>query len=503
MKRMVDWIKNNKTESLVLIFILLVGAFLRLYKISEYMTFLADEGRDVLLVRKLVTEGDLIFVGPGTSIGTMYLGPLYYYMMAPALFLSRLSPVGPSIMVALLGVATIFLVWKVAREWFGQIPAALSAILYATSSVVIIFSRSSWNPNIMPFFALLSLYSIWKVYETQKYWWLVVLGISFAAVLQSHYLGLILIPVIFAFWLMTIKLIKNQKTEMSKFIKFSIAGFIGFILLMVPLILFDFKHDFRNFHAMINFASGSKENYSPTLENTISKTLPMFKLVTTRLFVPKFPVVGLALSILLLLGLLITFLKKNSPQILLIILWLVFGVIGLALLRQDVYDHYFGFLFPMPFLLLAGIMQNLNKKIVIGVGAILLLFNMFSLPILGAPNMQYPRSVLIAQKILEEAKGEKFHLAAIAETNNRDTYLYNLTLWGAPVVDIDPQNFDNTLVDQLFVICEKVPSECDPTHDPSSWITSFGWSRIENSWQVWGYTIYKLVHSEEWQQKQN
>ena len=33
----------------------------------------------------------------------------------------------------------------------------VAALLYAISPTVIIYSRSSWNPNIMPFFALLSV----------------------------------------------------------------------------------------------------------------------------------------------------------------------------------------------------------------------------------------------------------------------------------------------------------------------------------------------------------
>ena len=105
------WVKENPKEAVILITILVVGAFLRLYKIGEYMTFLGDEGRDVIVVRRLLAEGDLILVGPGTSIGNMYLGPLYYYMMAPALFLAGYSPVGPAIQIALLGFATIFFVW--------------------------------------------------------------------------------------------------------------------------------------------------------------------------------------------------------------------------------------------------------------------------------------------------------------------------------------------------------------------------------------------------------
>jgi len=205
-----SWIKDNKLEFSLLVSILLLGAFLRLFKIDQYMTFLSDEGRDVLVARRIL-QGHLTFVGPGTSIGNMYLGPIYYYMMAPALLLANFSPVGPAVMIALIGVATIFLVWFMARDWFPEksfglnLVALVTAFLYAISPTVIIFSRSSWNPNIMPFFALLSLYSIWKVYKDLNFKWLIVLGICFGFILQSHYLGVLLLPVIGIFWILTFK----------------------------------------------------------------------------------------------------------------------------------------------------------------------------------------------------------------------------------------------------------------------------------------------------------
>ena len=93
------------------------------------MTFLGDEGRDVIVVGRFLTEGDLILVGPGTSIGNMYLGPLYHYIMAPALFLARYSPIGPAIQIALLGIATIFFVWFAGREWFGKKVAFITAFI--------------------------------------------------------------------------------------------------------------------------------------------------------------------------------------------------------------------------------------------------------------------------------------------------------------------------------------------------------------------------------------
>ena len=50
------WISENRTEFYLLMLILLIGAFLRLYRIGEYMTFLGDEGRDGIVVRRLLAE---------------------------------------------------------------------------------------------------------------------------------------------------------------------------------------------------------------------------------------------------------------------------------------------------------------------------------------------------------------------------------------------------------------------------------------------------------------
>src|SRR3989338_1781558 len=135
-----------KWEVIALAVILLIALGLRLYHIDGYLTFLGDEGRDVRIVRDLLA-GNLVFIGPMTSIGNMYLGPLYYYMMAPALFLSRLSPVGPAVMIAILGTLTVFLTWLIGRNWFGKTAGLIAALLFALSPVAIIYSRSSWNPN--------------------------------------------------------------------------------------------------------------------------------------------------------------------------------------------------------------------------------------------------------------------------------------------------------------------------------------------------------------------
>jgi len=161
------YLTQRNIGSLAILLILLLAAFLRLYNISGYMTFLGDEGRDVLVVKHIL-EGKFTLLGPTASVGGFFLGPIYYYFMTPFLWLFNYNPVGPAVMVALFGVATVFLIYKVGSEFFGEKAGLIAALFYSTSPLAIAYSRSSWNPNLMPFFSLLSLYCVYKGIEKKK-----------------------------------------------------------------------------------------------------------------------------------------------------------------------------------------------------------------------------------------------------------------------------------------------------------------------------------------------
>ena len=527
------WIRENKLELFILSLILLLGAFLRLYRISEYMTFLGDEGRDVIVVRRLLVNFDPILVGPGTSIGNMYLGPLYYYMMAPWLLVFGLSPVGPAVMIALLGVATIFLVWYVAREWFSnslqgqslQVGALVASGLYAISPTVITYSRSSWNPNIMPFFALLSIYSIWKMYkfdggprEVGK--WLTVLGVSYAFVLQSHYLGLLLAPPITLFWFLTFLKIKKLVSSLPvgkagaysllpNFLKYSALSFLLFSFLMSPLVIFDARHGWRNFDAMKKFFTERQTTVSARPWNAITKIYPLFEKVNTRLLTGRNETVGkwTSIGVVSLLTLLLLFKKKqlkiHTTSYLLLATWIALALLGLGLYKQEIYDHYYGFFFPAPFLLLGAVTQYLTQntrylmKIILFFAFCILIFvNIQNSPLRYSPNRQLQRTEEVGRKISEEANDQNFNLAVIAERNYEDAYQYFLEWWKEPVVDIDPLRANDTITNQLFVVCELPVDICDPTHNPKAEVANFGWSKVEGEWQVSGVTLYKLVHTQ-------
>ena len=173
----------------------------------------------------------------------------------------------------------------------------------------------------------------------------------------------------------------------------------------------------------------------------------------------------------------------------------------MGLYKQHVYDHYFGFLFPAIYLLMGVVFEKAYRKfpdggkifLVAGV-AMLTITNLKDNPLRYPPNCQMQRSIAVAEKIQEEVDEEKFNLAVIAERNYEDGYQYFLERNKAGVVDIDAQR-EETVMNQLFVVCELAKEKCDPTHSAKAEVANFGWSEIENQWEIAGVQVYKLIHS--------
>jgi len=422
--------------------------------------------------------------------------------------------VGPSVMVALFGLATVYLIWYISKIWFGKQAAVVASLLYALSPIVIIYSRSSWNPNIMPFFSLLTIVCIWKIWNEGKYIWFPVLGISFAFVLQSHYLGLLLVPVLGFFWLLTF--LRDRKSKNSKgLIKYTLWLVAIFVTLMSPLVIFDARHGWRNFSAIKRFFLERQTTVSARPWTAIPKLPDITNDLITRLVAATNEIVGLWLGkiFLLILFIFITLMiylilkgkrfKRTLNIYLPLIVWIGVGLIGLALYKQQIYDHYYGFFFPAPFILIGGLSKglvNFNKlvgtSVVVILLSVLIFVNLQKNPLKYPPTRQLQRTVEVSEKIVEESKGREYNLAVIAERNYEGAYQYFLESWGSLFVAIDPQKSEETITDQLFVVCELSKDKCNPVNNPKAEVANFGWSEIDGEWSVAGVTLYKLIHTQ-------
>ena len=480
-------LKLPRWEIWSVIFILLVAAFARLYKIPDYMTFLGDEGRDALVVRDIVKGIHFPLIGPGTSVGSMYLGPLYYYLVAPSLLLFNFSPVGLAAEVAVFGVLTVALLWWVGRRWFGVIPALTVSLLYALSPAVITYSRSSWNPNIMPFFAMLSMYGTWKIRETGVWRWFPVVAVSLAFVLNSHYLGLLLLPIVILYLLLSKNIFKSKKVIL--------ISFVIFLFLMSPLVLFDMRHNWVNFNAMRVFFTDRQNTVNIKAYKALPFIWPIWNDIVSHLLTAGNIFLGQIISAILGLFIFVKIIQRRfQPELVFTLVWVGVGLVGLGLYRQHIYVHYYGFLFPAVFLLLGFLFKSLSKRFItviisLTIFGLLLSFEILANPFRFSGNLQLRRTTVISQFITKEADGQKFNLALISHTNYDAGYRYIFKLLNSPYTTIHDR-----LAGQLFVICE-IP-DCKPIGNPLWEVAAFGWAKIDRKWDFpWGVTLYRLIHN--------
>ncbi len=531
LQSMKKWLPN-----IFLILILALAAFLRLYKIGDYLTFLGDEGRDVLVVYNIL-HGKFTLLGPTSSVGGFFLGPIYYYFMAPFLWLFNYNPVGPAVMVALFGIATVWFVYFIGAKFFGKPAGLVASFLYTVSPIIIAYSRSSWNPNLMPIFTLLTLFTLYKAVTSgitaqgtnfsikkKNMFLFLVSGFLLGITIQFHYLATFVGIIMFVYILFSEFILENRENKGAfiwDLVKKYVLIFLGFLVGLSPLLAFEVRHGFPNTISITKFIFNSPDvkaggNFFGTIENVFFRLFG--RLITD--FPPPEQVslnanqtIFIWYALTLLLGIVCTgyfFIclfkvwKKDREkllQYLLIATWLVMGIVLFGFYKKSIYDYYLGFLFPLPFLLIGNfvgflLQKNIIYKIIAGVLVISLGYiNLQAMPFRFPPNRQLNQAEEISKFVLDQTNDKPFNFALITGGNSDHAYRYFFTIWNRPPVTIENTTIDpkrTSVTDQLLVVCESNP--CAPL-GASLWeVAGFGRAEIAGQWPVSVVQVYKLTH---------
>jgi len=441
--RTLQWIKSHRTEFIILILILVVGGFFRLYQVGEWMHFGQDEGRDAFMVKSIVADGDVQLLGPAAPNNRpdFHLGPFFYYFLVPFYWLSGLSPAGGAWAVALVSLLTVYLVYVIGKIFFGWRAGLMAAALFSVSFLMVYYGRWAWNPNVVPLFALLvflSLYKLTKIKDNKRNeYYLYVLAASFSLIIQLHGTALIALPVILLFYFV----IFRPKIAWQKYM----LAVLIVIVLNSPSIVYDLTNIFDNTKGfwtvitqtesgqVVGWFSRASITYE-AWQNFWHENLLHSK--TNWIFF-----VLLAGSIIFVLIKLWPVKKaKENPGIVLSFLWLAVPFIIFTFYKEAIPVHYFCFIFPLPFLLLAGMLDNFwrrkEQKIVI-ILVVLAIFGLqiyYSVGLLndlqddGSRASSYPVTLADMQSavdyIIEDSGDEKFSFSSQPAGQYDKSYLY-------------------------------------------------------------------------------
>lgn len=355
----------------MLVLLVLAAAVLRLYNVQNAALFLGDQGRDAIVVSKIFLEKDLVFIGPMTSVGNMYLGPLYYYFMLPFLFLTYPSPLGPVYAVAILGSLTVFFLYHWGRKLVGERAALLAAFLCTFSVVAVDISRFSWNPNPTPFVGLLMVYATFQaVHRNPKFWLLV--GVAFAILIQLHYVTLLAGVAAGLLWLFEVVQVlrKKSKYTLQQLLVYALGAVCICVVSLSPLFIFDLKHNWLNMRAFQSlFANTDNFSSSATQPSTLwiilRETHGRSMHIFFEFLIGKTRNLNTILLLILIASIFILWVKKgfkkHGTAIAILLVYAVVGIAGLSTYRHSVYNHYIAYLFPVTFLLLGYLLEKLSN----------------------------------------------------------------------------------------------------------------------------------------------
>jgi len=237
-------LRTGKTQVILLVSILL-GTFLRFYKISQTFYLIPDAGWFYLSARDLAVNGIIPLVGPQTSHPWIHHGPLWTYMLAILLFLFNFNPIIPAYFMASLGIITIYIMYKVASTLFNERVGLIAAFLYASAPLVIRNSQNPYHTSPIPFFSLLFAYAVFQWIQNRKYYFLPI-STFLVGVLYNHEITTIALSgIIIPFVLYGFIRKKSYITDLFKKKKIVLLSIITFLIPMIPFIIYDISHGYR------------------------------------------------------------------------------------------------------------------------------------------------------------------------------------------------------------------------------------------------------------------
>ena len=455
----------KKLSWLVLTIYLILLFFTRFYNLPNTAQFAEDESGFLVRAHQIYKEKKITLVGQVNQFGTKVFSSLTIYLLLPFAILGKFDPISIFYGAAFLGVITVLVMLYLANIINKRL-TFLTAVLLLLSYPLVRTGRWAWNPNFIPLWISLGLI----FYLQKKKFSYFLAGIFFGLSVHQHYYAIF---ACFAF----IFLISVKELVRKHFKEFILINF-GFILMLIPFIVFDLRHP-----PGIFILGASKQAQVITIPAIFKNFFPYaFDTLKYHTQNPLLAVI-LAATIAYLLFL---DLAKNKKA-LLYFTPVLFQIIFVS--AVDAYfPHYFFAIIPFFFIWLIYPRQKIGKALsriavfcfIIG-GVLSLVPQLTISPV--EPNLKTFKKIdsLLEEQILKnDLKNVNIAVLASPDPSTQAQKYRNLLLIPNNLsVMTHDEYFSNDL---LFVI--STASETQLRKDPASELNNFRNGLIMDSWQI-------------------
>lgn len=464
-----------KKSFIFLILIIALASFLRVYKMENLAIFLADQASDSTKVYK-ITKGHFTLLGPITSVGGFFNGPIVYYLMLPFYFFLKGEPISGTVFQTFFQILTIPFIFLLGKRLKNETVGLIASFIFAVSPLMIDYSRAGFNAHPAIFFSTLVYYVFVLLIDKFSILKGIMLGILLGFIFQMHYLTISTILFVFLYPLIF------KKDFIS--IKYYLSIVIGILLGLSPFLLFELRHNFLNTTLFLRYLTSGK-----TYAWSIIPAFDIWPKTVSKLIFGNY-LIAIIIIFFTLISLFINRVKETNKYLFLILIVFLISIIyGKPLEKHYIIVSHI----PLILLFSLGVYLLLRKNKIIILLFLLFIF-LFNLPRFNLDKDKHPiqkgMAITDFKKVAEIISNDKktvYNVAMHTQGDNRAMPIrYMLLLLNEKPLDFEHYGEANTL---YFLIPNNKTIK-----EQTMWeYTSFGSSNITNKWKINNqYDLYRL-----------
>ncbi len=234
-------------------------SLLRFWQVPELLHWTFDEEVYAYHLKRIVVEHHIPLIGVSSAPVGIELGPLFYWSMALPFWIGGGDPVYLGYVASFIGVITSIIVFYFLRRVFNSRVGFFGGVLYASSSLMVMYDRHFWSVTPQLLVSFLVMWSFWEIIKGH-YKWFIVLAFSVGYAVNSDLLSVVYVPV-------AIIALLYFKVPLKG--KYALTGLTLFLLMQLPLVAFDIRHDFHNSRALLRLLSSESTTVNVSINQGV------------------------------------------------------------------------------------------------------------------------------------------------------------------------------------------------------------------------------------------
>lgn len=265
---MLHYLKQNKLLLLIITFSI-IGLLIRLIHLWKFSTFFTyDQARDLLDLRSMILQNKISLIGSTTSLHGVFSAPYWYWMALPIYLITNANPLSTEFLMMFLVLITPITIFFLLKD---KLLALILSLITIFGYSFFINSMVALNANAMVFLTPLILVFLTKFLFTNKnqYLFLTLILTGFTFSLEM-FVAIFFLPLIFVSTLML------QRTKIL--VKLMIFV-ITLIIIFLPQLIFDLKHNFIQSSTIIHLITGQGNSLiltNSTIQSRFFERLNLF-----------------------------------------------------------------------------------------------------------------------------------------------------------------------------------------------------------------------------------